>query len=93
MFVNGKEGKGVLSAGGRSAPFQITTVAINADTGEVTLTFQSSARKFYSVEFSDDLVTWLELADGVEGNDGVTQFADGDVPAGTKVRYYRVVEE
>ncbi|MGK0189563.1 MAG: hypothetical protein ACI9R3_005380 [Verrucomicrobiales bacterium] len=76
-----------------SIPFQITELERNPATNEVTVTWDSSPSGSYSVLWAENLEEeFNELEDGVEGQEGSTSFVD-TVPAGTKVRYYKIVEQ
>ena len=71
------------------APFQISSVEVNPDNDEVTVLWPSRLNERFSIEWSEDLIIFTELDDGIEGLDGSTSYTD-TVPPGTRMRYYRV---
>ncbi|MGK0185618.1 MAG: hypothetical protein ACI9R3_001396 [Verrucomicrobiales bacterium] len=74
-----------------SIPFAISSIV--KDSGEVTLTWNSSPGREYAVEYKDDLAAavWQELDDGVVSEGAETAFTD-DAPArtGAAIGWYRV---
>ncbi len=70
-------------------PFQITNLEFDPANDEVTITWPSNLGDSFSIEWSEDLLTFTELDDGIEGLEGSTLYTDS-VPAGTLRRYYRV---
>lgn len=80
-----------LEAQSSSVPFAISSII--RDSGEVTLTWNSSPGREYSVEYKADLseLIWQELDDGVQSEGAETAFTDDD-PArtGAESGWYRV---
>ena len=79
--------------GGSKLPFQITNIV--RDANGVTLTWASRSSSEYSVEYVETLSdpNWIELDDGVEGQDGETSFEDDDAArTGRPGGWYRIRE-
>ena len=74
-------------------PFQILSISTNSATNEVTITWPSTEDESFGISWSEDLASFTELDDGIEGGDGTASFTDTTVPAGTAVRYYQVTKE
>jgi hypothetical protein len=93
IAANGVAGPDSAPGVGTSATFAITDVSIDA-VGAVTLTWISRPGVTYGVERSDDLQaqSWEEVTDSEESQGELSSFTDAGLPAGTKVKYYRVVE-
>ena len=81
-----------LTGGGGSVPFAITEVSPEPGNGAVMITWISSAGRQYSLEFSDDLSTWEELDDGIDGESDTTSYIDTVGDPLPVERYYRVLE-
>lgn len=75
-----------------AAGFAITSVA-RAESGAVTLIWESVTDAEYRVETSPSLAaaSWTPLASNVAGQATSTTWTDSPIPAGTLLRYYRVV--
>ena len=79
-----------LRAIGSPRPPVITSVT-KAD-AETTLVFDSVPGAFYTIEFSFDLTTWLEITDSLLATDVTTTFIDDDVDIQAEERvFYRVI--
>jgi hypothetical protein len=80
---------------GPSAPFQITRVRYNTASDTVDITWNSVPGRFYTVEWSVDMksgpVVWSEFID-ITATGTTTTVTDIDIPPGTRMRYYRVLE-
>ena len=72
------------------AEFKITDVSL--DSGDVTITWNSRPGRNYVLDSSSDMQTWLEVEDSIASMGSSTTYTDTGVPAGTRWRYYRVVE-
>jgi hypothetical protein len=59
------------------------------ENGQATIIWTSNPRKTYAVESSTDLISWIELDDGIAGKEEQTSFGD-EPAAGTVEIYYRV---
>ncbi|MDA0814033.1 MAG: hypothetical protein O3C21_16785 [Verrucomicrobia bacterium] len=71
--------------------FEITSIEYNQAAAEVSFTWNSKVGVTYVTEFTDDLVDWTELDDGIEGAVGnSTTYTETDVPPDDSERYYRV---
>ncbi|MDA0812839.1 MAG: hypothetical protein O3C21_10680, partial [Verrucomicrobia bacterium] len=75
--------------GGAGSVFQITSIAMDPATRNVTITFPSQIGASYAGEFSDDLQSWLEFED-TTADESQSTFQQSAVPAGVTARYYRV---
>ena len=77
---------------GPAIAFKITSISRDPATEFITLEWTSRSGRFYKVENSPDMRSWLEIDDNVAaGPAGTTTFTDttGN-PPGSGVRYYRV---
>jgi hypothetical protein len=78
---------------GRVAPLLITDITLDSrDPGaitEATLTWNSIENRNYAVESTVDLVTWLEIDDGIASQGAQTKFTV-PVSQGTRQIYFRV---
>lgn len=76
-------------------PFEIVDIQVDADSGQVTLTWNSRRGKTYVVEYADSLDAdgiWLEFDDSVPSTGLTThRVVDGPAPL-PAVRFYRVRE-
>ena len=74
--------------------FQIVTMLPSSDLTFVDMEFTSFEGRFYSIDRSRDLETWIELEDGLEGEADVTEYTDVFPPPndGDPV-YYRVRQQ
>ena len=77
---------------GGGIPFQITSLEIGPSNDEFTFIWPSNLNDVFSIERSEDLISFTELDDGIEGQEGSTSYSD-PIPAGTKVRFYRVLKQ
>tara|TARA_B100000959_G_scaffold138493_1_gene145556 strand:+ start:8228 stop:11776 length:3549 start_codon:yes stop_codon:yes gene_type:complete len=80
---------------GPATPFQITRVSYNSASDTVDITWNSVPGRFYTVEWSVDMksgpVVWSEFID-ITATGTSTTVTDTDIPPGTRMRYYRVLE-
>ena len=84
---------GGSAIGGADGSFAVTTVTFRATEKEVALSWRAGGSKTYAIEMSENLANWTELEDGVEGGgDNMATFTDTNIPVGTRVRYYRIIE-
>ena len=65
----------ILSRAG--APLEFTDITVVGN--QVTLTWSSRPGKVYAVEWSNDLIEWDELDDGVDSGGDSTSFVDDAV--------------
>jgi hypothetical protein len=77
---------------GSSEPFQITQVIYDGENRTVTLEWNSSPGGNYAVSFSDDLIVWIELEDGLASQGESTTFTEEGIPD-VPARYYRIREQ
>ncbi|OUU88016.1 MAG: hypothetical protein CBC36_06070 [Verrucomicrobiaceae bacterium TMED76] len=81
---------GEITFTGARVPFIITEFGPNDDNAKSNdITWNSVSGKIYGVDFSNDMIEWEELDDGIEGNDEKTTFTHEDAPEGKK-GFYRV---
>ena len=71
------------------ADFEITNVDYNAETSEVTLSWNSRSGRTYGIESTEDFELWLELDDGIEGQGDTTTHT---VPVDSPDAYLRVFQ-
>jgi|GEM_PF-880198 len=73
--------------------FRIVNITYDDAGPSVTLRFESTPGRTYVVESSSDLINWIELDDGVVGEEGedFTEFKDSLLPPGTTEQFYRVI--
>jgi hypothetical protein len=83
---------GVEAFLGNVETFQITDIE-QAANNHVTLTWNSNNGAAYTLERSNDLQDWLELADGIPADGDETSFTDDTVEPDAQVHYYRVNRE
>lgn len=74
------------------AGFRISTVTRNAETGAVTLTWESEPGAVYSVQASDSASSWTEVQGNIPSAGASTTFTESSPPAGAR-RFYRVVKQ
>jgi glycerophosphoryl diester phosphodiesterase len=69
-------------------------LAIDPTTDAVVLTWNAGSSALFSVEASDDLMTWSELEDSISGEDGTANYRHEalDRPEGSAL-FYRVVKQ
>ena len=60
--------------------------------GNITITFNSSPGKFYSVDISDDLVAWLELDDAIISGGTSTDYTHSTPDLAARTLFYRIRE-
>ncbi|MFT6861601.1 MAG: hypothetical protein ACJAVK_000153 [Akkermansiaceae bacterium] len=77
---------------GDPIPLQITSVELDSTTDRVTVTWPSTEGEIFSLSWSDDLQTFIEIDDGIAGQEGNTSFID-IIPTGTARRFYQVTKE
>lgn len=80
-----------LNVFGGGAPFQINS--IEAVIGEATLAWNSLPSRTYSIDRSDDLLTWIELDDSLPSQGETTTFTDETITLADVRRFYRVRED
>ena len=61
--------------------------------GRPVASWVSAAGTFFTVQRSTDLIAWEEIATGVAGGMGETQYVDEAAPAGAARLFYRVALE
>ncbi|MDC3255259.1 hypothetical protein OAV21_02565 [bacterium] len=74
--------------GGDGPAIAITDIEFQGGTS--TITWSSAAGAAYDVEWSENLIDWNVLVEGVESAGEETNVSDADIPAGVLQRYYRV---
>ena len=89
MFAN----PGRTAVDAPSSAFEVTSVRVIPGTRHVSLTWNSTPGKSYTVQQASDLKAWEEAADGIPSGGEQTSYTDMDVSAELTNRYYRVVEE
>jgi hypothetical protein len=78
----------MLTGGG--VPFAITAVSVDSTAGTVMITWTSNVGQQYAIEGSDDLLSWEEIDDGIEGESDTTSYIVTELPALPALKYYRV---
>ena len=68
------------------------TSALVTPEGWIELTLVAHAGFFYVIEYSEDLVTWLTLADFVRDDTGTIHFTDYSA-ASSRQRFYRAIKQ
>ena len=82
----------VLTGEAFEIPLEITSVSPDFSTNRVALTWTSSVGETYILSWSDDLVNFTEIDDGIAGQEGSTSYVD-IIPEGTVKRFYQVTKE
>jgi hypothetical protein len=83
-FTNGPD---ILTGG---SGLEITASSHNPINGSVTLTFNSIAGRTYRIDRSPDLISWLDVEEGLVANADSTTFVD-NTANGPKL-FYRIVD-
>ncbi len=73
-------------------PLQIVDIQHTPGSGLATVTWTSVAGRSYILDYSEDLLLWIDVNDDITGQDGQTSFDDITVPLNSTERYYRVRE-
>ncbi|NCF91109.1 MAG: hypothetical protein GWQ05_09145 [Verrucomicrobiaceae bacterium] len=77
--------------GGDGPAIQITSIDVTGDAARTsTITWSSAVDTTYDVEWSENLIDWNVLAEGIESAGEETTVSDADIPADVPQRYYRV---
>lgn len=84
---------GVEAFLGNVSVFQILDIDRDTASENITISFTSTPGASYIIERSSDLSNWLELADGVEGEEDATSFLDDSPKNAAPALYYRVKSE
>lgn len=84
------EGVDSLSGPAPAAPFAITSISGGPGTGQVTITWNSTAGASYRVQRSTNLATWPDLGQVIPSAGASTSFTDTSLPAGEPGVFYRV---
>ena len=73
--------------------FRIVNITYDDAGPSVTLRFESTPGRTYVVESSSDMINWIELDDGVVGEEGedFTEFEDSLLLPGATEKFYRVI--
>ena len=73
--------------------FRIVNITYDDAGPSVTLRFESTPGRTYVVESSLDMINWIELDDGVVGEEGedFTEFEDSLLLPGATEKFYRVI--
>ena len=74
-----------------SASLEITEVAYDLSSDEVTIVWTSRSGRTYALEHSENLMDWSEIDDGIAADGDSTKFTDV-LPPGTMMRFWRVRE-
>ena len=74
-----------------SASLEITEVAYDLSGDEVTIVWSSRSGRTYAIDYSEDLMDWSEIDDGIAADGDSTEFTD-ILPPGTMMRFWRVRE-
>ena len=83
-------GVGSLSTPPPTTPFAITNLTGGPASGQVTLTWSSTAGTNYRVQRSTNLAAWTPVGSVVPGTGATTSFTDSALPAGSPGVFYRV---
>ena len=74
-----------------SASLEITEVTYDLSGDEVTIVWSSRSGRTYAIDYSEDLMDWSEIDDGIAADGDSTEFTD-ILPPGTMMRFWRVRE-
>lgn len=80
-----------------SPPFDVERISILAD-NDATIEFESQAGRSYQIQYSNDLVTWLDIAQIIVADGDLTSWRDSGAPATSSApgvnreRFYRVLD-
>lgn len=77
----------------RPLAFSITEVAFHPEEESVTISWESVSGASYTVEISDDLVTWTPLAEGIApGAGNSTSYTDDERAPEAEILFYRIIQ-
>lgn len=86
--------QGIMTDGVGTAPasadFVITSLVIGPATGQVTLTWTSTAGATYTIQRTTDFAAWTDLTPNISSAGLSTTFTDTTLPAATTRVFYRV---
>jgi hypothetical protein len=91
--ISQSEGASFLLEVEAAGQLEVTEVIRDSATNEVTIHWTSGVGKTYSIERAVDLVTWIEIVDGLESDGETTSYTDDESLEGVEEMYYRVQEE
>ena len=74
-----------------TSPLEITEVAYDLSGDEVTIVWSSRSGRTYAIDYSEDLMDWSEIDDGIAADGDSTEFSD-ILPHWTMMRFWRVRE-
>lgn len=83
-------GVGSLSTPPPASPFAITSITGGPSSGQVSLTWTSTAGASYRVHRSTDLIAWPALGQVVPSAGATTSFTDTALPAGATQVFYHI---
>lgn len=83
-------GVGSLSTPPPATPFAITTITGGPSSGQVTLTWTSTAGANYRIQRATTPANWAPLGQVVPSAGATTSFTDTALPAGSPAVFYRV---
>jgi hypothetical protein len=78
---------------GPSTPFAITEIAFDRGAGDASITWNSRIGRFYSIDFSEDLIVWEEVDDSIPSAGESTTYIERGISPAIRNRYYRVRAE
>ena len=73
-------------------PPEILSIGYQRGSDTATVTWTSVLGRFYALDWSSDLMTWFNIDDSIQGQEGQTVFDDEFVPVDAVRRYYRIRE-
>ena len=77
---------------GEPSELTVASVEFDAILRSATIVWNSTLGKTYEVWVSDDLVSWIQLADELDGGATTTSYTEEAIAPGVGVRYYQVRE-
>ncbi len=77
----------------RPLAFSITEVAFHPEEESVTISWESVSGASYTVETSNDLISWSPLAEGIAtGADNSTSYTDNERAPDAEILFYRIIQ-
>ena len=77
----------------RPLAFSIAEVAFHPEEKSVTISWESVSGAIYTVETSNDLISWSPLAEGIApGADNSTSYTDNERAPDAEILFYRIIQ-
>ena len=84
-----ENGVAVFVGGAGPGAFEVTSILYDSAESTATITWNSRAGRIYAVDFSEDLLEWLELDDALTSGGATTNYTTPELPPD---KYLRVRE-